>query len=385
MLQARIKKNGDINLGYAKKIEGAERTEGTKVRMTAIKKGPLGTPINIKEEILVKKEDLEEISRWKGAVLGPSQNTYPDPKIHTLKGVIKDKKLDRITTHDLGRAIRNNSRTKVTPRCKEAWGEKFTLNLPWLGIGKEFARNIGTTRDTGSWFKNILHRALWLKEGGARHKCSICADQYSLENWDHLWQCPKLKPTWDKFIQLANTTMGDQHTGHSQACIYLGVDGSGESLQGTLGLLHKLIWKFIIMDFTKASKEGTQMQTERIWRRATRRLATRVNAQGRIVQRRNLTTEGRGTQSSWDKLNKKLEPLAQVHSTSGEVHWHASIKEEWKELHILGEEEEQEEQEPSLDDPEDEGEDNREEEEMNSNSEEEEEVPDHRRDENSEY
>ena len=51
-LQARIRKNGDINLGYAKKIEGAERTEGTKIKMTAIKKGPLGTPINTKRRYL---------------------------------------------------------------------------------------------------------------------------------------------------------------------------------------------------------------------------------------------------------------------------------------------------------------------------------------------
>ena len=100
------------------------------------------------------------------------------------------------------------------------------------------------------------------------------------------------------------------------------------------------------------------------------------------MQRRNLTTEGRGTQSSWDKLNKKLEPLAQIHSTSGDIHWHASIREEWKELHILGSDEEHEEQEPSLDDPEDVGEDNREEEDPNYNTEEEEEVPNHRRDEN---
>ena len=237
-LQARVKKNGDIDLGYTKKMEGVERTEKTKINMSRIKKGPLGLPINIKETLRVKKEEVEEISRWRGAILGPSQNTYPEPKLHTLKGVIKNKRLDRITTHDLGKAIRNNSRTKVEPRCKEAWGDRFTLDLPWLSIGKEFARNIGTTRDTGSWFKNILHRALWLKgKGGARHKCSICADQESMENWDHMWQCPKLKPTWDKFIQLANMTMGAHHTGHSQACIYLGIDGSGESIQGTLGLL----------------------------------------------------------------------------------------------------------------------------------------------------
>ena len=139
------------------------------------------------------------------------------------------------------------------------------------------------------------------------------------------------------------------------------------------------------MDFTKASKEGTQMQTERIWKRATRRLATRVNAQGRLVQRKNLTNEGKGTQSPWDKLNKKLEPLAQIHTETGEVYWHASIREEWKELHILGEEGEDEEQESTLDDPEIREEDNEEEEGDNHESEEEEEIPEHRRDENNEY
>ena len=316
-------------------------------------------------------------------MLGPSQNTYPDTKAHSLKGVIKSKRLDRITTHDLGRAVSNNSRIKVTPRCREAWGEKFTLNLPWMSIGKEFARNVGTTRDTGSWFKNILHRSLWLKaKSGVQHKCSICADQDSIENWDHLWRCPKLKPIWDKFIQLANTTMGEDHMGHSPACIYLGVDGSGESIQGTLALLHKLIWKFIIMEFTKSNKEGTQMQVDNIWRRATRRLATRINAQGRKVQRKNLAEEGRGSHNSWDKLNKKLEPLAQVNTNNGEVFWHASIREEWKELHIIGDEDELENQEENIDDPEDTEEGNQEE---GRDTDEEEETPYHRRDENNEY
>ena len=73
--------------------------------MAVIKRGPLGLPINTKESIHIKKEELEEITRWKGAVLGPSQNAYPDPKLHSLRGIIKGKRLDRITTHDLGRAI----------------------------------------------------------------------------------------------------------------------------------------------------------------------------------------------------------------------------------------------------------------------------------------
>ena len=127
------------------------------------------------------------------------------------------------------------------------------------------------------------------------------------------------------------------------------------------------------------------MQIDNIWKRATRRLATRINAQGRRVQRRNLAVEGRGTRSSWDKLNKRLEPLAQVDTHSGEVHWHASIREEWKGLYIISDEDETRETETTLDDPEDEGEDNEQNEIESNDSDEEEEMPEHRRDENNEH
>ena len=131
-------------------------------------------------------------------------------------------------------------------------------DLPWTEIGNEFARNVGTTRETGgAWFKNILHRALWLKgKGGVRHVCRSCENTDENENWDHFWRCAKLEPTWKKFIEVANTTMGEDHFGMSRACIFLGIDGSGHALKGTLGLLHKLIWKFIIIDVTKKSKDN---------------------------------------------------------------------------------------------------------------------------------
>ena len=82
------------------------------------------------------------------------------------------------------------------------------------------------------------------------------------------------------------------------------------------------------MEFTKASIEGTQIQHETIWRRAMRRLATRINAQGRRVQRRNLTVKGRGATSEWEKLNKRMGPLAHLDPDSGEVHWSQAIKDE---------------------------------------------------------
>ena len=70
---------------------------------------------------------------------------------------------------------------------------------------------------------------------------------------------------------------------------------------------------------------------------------------------------------------------------SGEVHWHASIREQWKSLYIISDEEERNELEPTLDDPEDTGEGAEENNSEENDSEEEEGYSDPRRDENNEY
>ena len=224
-------------------------------------------------------------------------------------------------------------------------------------------------------------------KGGARHACSVCADQNERENWEHFWRCRTWRPTWQKFVDLANELEGEHHAGHTEACIYLGIDGTGEAFKGTLGLLHKLVWKFIIMEFTKASIEGTQIQHETIWKRAMRRLATRINAQGRRVQRRNLSTEGRGTRSKWEKLNKRMGPMAHLDPDSGEVIWNPALRTDLQALHILGTEDG-----PSMEEEEDremeaQGEEEEEDqhERAEGGGEEDEEPPDPWRDENEEY
>ena len=147
------------------------------------------------------------------------------------------------------------------------------------------------------------------------------------------------------------------------------------------------MWKFIIMEFTKASIEGTQIQHETIWKRAMRRLATRINAQGRRVQRRNLSTEGRGTRSKWEKLNKRMGPLAHLDPDSGEVIWNPALRTDLRALHILGTEdspgtEEEEDREMEAQGEEEEEDQH---ERVEGGGEEDEEPPDPRRDENEEY
>ena len=119
-----------------------------------------------------------------------------------------------------------------------------------------------------------------------------------------------------------------------------------------------------------------------------RRLATRINAQGRRVQRRNLSTEGRGTRSKWEKLNKRMGPLAHLDPDSGEVLWNPALRSELQKLHILETEENVEAEEE--DEREMEAQDDEEEEDQHGDGTEREEEEDdmtsnHRQDENDEY
>ena len=139
------------------------------------------------------------------------------------------------------------------------------------------------------------------------------------------------------------------------------------------------------MEFTKASIEGTQIQHETIWKRAMRRLATRINAQGRRVQRRNLSTEGRGTRSKWEKLNKRMGPLAHLDPDSGEVHWNPALRQGLQNLHILETEEHPEMEEETEEELEAQGEEEEGAQQEEGAEREEEPIQNPRRDENDEY
>jgi hypothetical protein len=59
--------------------------------------------------------------------------------------------------------------------------------------------------------------------------------------------------------------------------IYLGAYGS-EVLAGALSALHLIVWKFVIIAFTKAETEGATFKPRKVWRDAVRRCDVRLRA-----------------------------------------------------------------------------------------------------------
>ena len=332
--------NGLITYGYLRESElQGERRD---IRIQQVRLSPRGFPINTERTIRVDREGIVEIERWKGTVRGPAAESFPSAKNHTLRGIPGNKPLEKITINDLTAAIRNK-RNLVVPTCKASWPQhlpEYLQEIPWKEIGRQLATNAGTTRDTGSWFKNILHRSMYLRaRRGARHTCLAC-DTNALEDWSHFWRCPTFFPVWSKLLYTANDATEQDRYEMTAQFVYLGIDMDGGSIKGTLALLHKIVWKFIILEWMKASQEHREVRAERIWRRAVRRLVTRVNAQARAVQRQNFTDKGRKITRKWEALNNKIAPLAKINPRSARVEWCQNIKEEFRNNHAINEDRE---------------------------------------------
>ena len=313
------------------------------IDIKVVELSPLGLPISTGDIWSCTRKDLTGITRWKGSVRGPACSSYPHPKFHTLEGIVKNKPLQDITINDITRCLKE--RHKKLPSCTNKWDHITNKRLPWREIGKELSTNLGTPKDTSAWFKNILHRAFLLKgKQREHHNCTACGEHN--EDWDHFWRCEKFQPTWKRFIDLANATDDDEEAHeYSEELIYLGVRKDNKSIKGSLALLHKLIWKFILIDFTGASIEGKQIKTRTIWKRALRRLVTRLNAQARAIERRNTELLGRDESRKWTRINKLAKPLAHIDPDSATLEWHRKMEIELRKVHALeGEAENEDEQ-----------------------------------------
>jgi hypothetical protein len=53
---------------------------------------------------------------------------------------------------------------------QKKWQQSLRIEIPWRQISGNLVHGIGTKKDTGPWFKNILHRNMRLDAGTTRKR-----------------------------------------------------------------------------------------------------------------------------------------------------------------------------------------------------------------------
>jgi len=190
--------------------------------------------------------------------------------------------------------------------------------LPWKMIGASLkTQGLLTSRDMHSYYKNIVHRALFTHNikpvpiiGRACRLCKLCTERIG-----HLPFCPILKPIWDRFLTLARHQHRDVQPTHR--LLLLGVLEDRKSLlANSLNAFRIILWKFIILRFTMVDLENIPFCTDTVWRMSVRRLITRLNKeewQARLCMMNARNTRAQAAIA--DRVTRKLVPLAQMTQT----------------------------------------------------------------------
>ena len=150
--------------------------------------------------------------------------------------------------------------------------------------------------------------------------CRLCGR--CLERLSHLSRCWLIRRTFRFFRDLAQPIIGK--TDIDDRLIYLGVRGDSV-LPGSLSDLHIILWKFILIAFTKAETVNARYSPRQVWRQAVCRFEVRVKAHGERQRHLAIRRESRGkdrwlSSSQRERLESQVGPLASV-SEAGTIEW----------------------------------------------------------------
>ena len=270
------------------------------------------------------------LTKWGKGIMGRTNRVYPHPNQWTFENTPGRKPLDQIGVNEIYRALTATKRT--APNCMQNWEKRLGPGIPWRAIAENITKGLGTNRDTSSWFKNILHRALYLKgKGGQKAACSACYQEN--EDWIHLWRCPIWARHWEIIIEDINKMLppiqGTERVKVGPDFIYLGIideDTTPHVLPSSLALLHAIIWKYVIMELYKVSQnEYYKVSANEAFRKALRRYTTRIRANLRKAQKARARSIHQEYDHNNDLINKKLQPVAHIDDECEEIEWHPVV------------------------------------------------------------
>ena len=296
---------------------------GEKGLLKAVTLDPRGKPVATGENLPWYAE-IKEILYWRGAVKGIAEYLFPHPRGWTFKEFRDEIPLDKIrVAHTTGALA---SADVAEPKCKAAWVNRSSswhvkVGVDWNEFGNIFRSKLLTNLDYQTYFKYIVHRRLYVRafmpEEDGYNRCRCCHS--AKETQAHLHRCCELWPIWKEFRRLVGMTW--RTVKHSVELTFLGITEAG-LLPEALRALHIIMWKIVIIEFTRTGMEtGRVFSRKSIFPIAIRRFQTRMN--GVIMVHINAVKKAKRRSRpppKADKINALLSPLASV---EGEiVTWH---------------------------------------------------------------
>ena len=137
----------------------------------------------------------------------------------------------------------------------------------------------------------------------------------------HIARCSTLWEVWKPLRRLSNTIW--KHNNHiSNELVFLGVTETGEILPPGLLALHRIMWKVLIIAWTRVEFENIPISPKNIWNITYRRFVARVRALYAEHTLKAWTARMHNrTPPNPDRINRWMNPIASCEG--GGLHWSA--------------------------------------------------------------
>jgi hypothetical protein len=238
------------------------------------------TPFNHERGV---PEDLSEALMWDGGPVGLQYSTYPHPQGWTLRGAEHGQTLEHMTIKTLTAIHRNNYANP--PTCVTNWPAALGHDVPVEAAFANHSNPILTKRDSKSHFR-ILHRSLFTRNLGPHPQatneaspndehlaCRLCLVES--EHFSHIAKCYITRQVFAPLAALANLFMP---IALDEALINIGAISTRQTLPPGLAVLHTVLWKFFLIDFTRVDTDKLKFEPARPWRAAVLRVDRKLRA-----------------------------------------------------------------------------------------------------------
>jgi exonuclease III len=213
--------------------------------------------------------DFKKAVSWRSpggyTPVGVAEDTYPHPGSWTVVNLLTPAPIDRLTVRLLTTAF--SAYATERPRAEARW-EGLLGSIPWPLVWRRFSNPLLTPKDTKNAMR-IAHRSLYSKR---EEVCRLC--KQGRDRLSHLASCPVLAPLFASFDETLSPLL-----------IYLGLRADRSALKGGNEALHCILWKFILIHYTRVSMEGVPFSSAAVGEQALRRFLVRLEAYASTVQR----------------------------------------------------------------------------------------------------
>ncbi|MDC0525513.1 reverse transcriptase domain-containing protein [bacterium] len=316
VLYAHEQQPGEMVYGTIGNRNGAEVLEVWEVSPRGVPT-PTKQVVKLVQEWGVRASELRRALLWDGGPVGVAETFYPHPAGWRFEGEPPGSSLENMTVRRLTALFRRKH--VAMPSCLKKWATLTGADM--TQVQRRLTSPLLTPRDFKNYYR-VLHRSIRTRNicPGEHTLCRLCG-RYQ-ERFSHLGRCWKLRRTFREFRSLAQPLIGRMDL--DDKLIYLGVRDT-EVLPGALSDLHIILWKFILIAFTRAETNNERYKPRTVWKQAVCRYVLRVRARTEGLRQSGLRRDCRGSDRRLssrerERWESRLAPLARV-GEFGELEW----------------------------------------------------------------